>query len=180
MVVEGWLARAAAAAPTRAALQTPTGSCSYAQLHAAARAGAQELHARGTVAGDRVAIALPPGLGFAQALHACLLLGAVAVPLDVRLAAGERAQIEAACATVVDRPLAAPLESAGGGSGEGWGGGVRQGSGHDLDAVAAVIHTSGTTAAARAVELTYGNFLWSALGSAVALGLDPQERWLWE
>ncbi len=26
--------------------------------------------------------------------------------------------------------------------------------------------------------LTYGNWLWSALGSAVALGLDPAERWL--
>ena len=30
----------------------------------------------------------------------------------------------------------------------------------------------------RPVELTYGNLLWSALGSAVALGLDPSERWL--
>jgi O-succinylbenzoic acid--CoA ligase len=49
---------------------------------------------------------------------------------------------------------------------------------HDLDAVCAVIHTSGTTSAPRAVELTYGNFLWSALGSAVALGVDPRERWL--
>jgi O-succinylbenzoic acid--CoA ligase len=28
------------------------------------------------------------------------------------------------------------------------------------------------------VELRYGNFLASALGSAVALGLDPAERWL--
>ena len=44
---------------------------------------------------------------------------------------------------------------------------------HDLDASAAVIHTSGTTSAPRPVELTYGNFLWSALGSAVALDLDP-------
>lgn len=41
-----------------------------------------------------------------------------------------------------------------------------------------MIHTSGTTAAPRPVELSYGNVLWSALGSAVALGLDPQERWL--
>jgi O-succinylbenzoic acid--CoA ligase len=28
------------------------------------------------------------------------------------------------------------------------------------------------------VQLTYGNFLWSALGSGVALGVDPDERWL--
>jgi O-succinylbenzoic acid--CoA ligase len=49
---------------------------------------------------------------------------------------------------------------------------------HDLSAAALVIHTSGTTSAPKPVELTYGNLLWSALGSAVALGLDPQERWL--
>ncbi len=41
-----------------------------------------------------------------------------------------------------------------------------------------MIHTSGTSSAPRPVELTYGNLLWSALGSAVALGLDPDERWL--
>src|ERR1019366_2135988 len=28
------------------------------------------------------------------------------------------------------------------------------------------------------VPLTFGNLLWSAIGSAVALGLDPRERWL--
>jgi O-succinylbenzoic acid--CoA ligase len=48
----------------------------------------------------------------------------------------------------------------------------------DLDSVAVVIHTSGTSAAPKPVELTYGNLLWSALGSAVALGLDADERWL--
>jgi O-succinylbenzoic acid--CoA ligase len=41
-----------------------------------------------------------------------------------------------------------------------------------------VIHTSGTSSAPKPIELTYGNLLWSALGSAVALGLDPDERWL--
>jgi O-succinylbenzoic acid--CoA ligase len=41
-----------------------------------------------------------------------------------------------------------------------------------------VIHTSGTTSSPRPVELTYGNFLWSALGSAAALGVRPDERWL--
>ncbi len=34
-----------------------------------------------------------------------------------------------------------------------------------------MIHTSGTTSRPKPVELTYGNFLWSALGSAVALGV---------
>jgi O-succinylbenzoic acid--CoA ligase len=40
------------------------------------------------------------------------------------------------------------------------------------------MHTSGTTAAPKPVLLTQGNWLASALGSAVALGLDTAERWL--
>jgi O-succinylbenzoic acid--CoA ligase len=43
---------------------------------------------------------------------------------------------------------------------------------------ALVVHTSGTTAAPRPVELSLGNVLANALGSAVALGLDEDERWL--
>jgi O-succinylbenzoic acid--CoA ligase len=177
MLVEGWLARAAATQPERVALQTPSGSWSYAQLEAAAHAGAGELAARGAAAGERVGIALAPGLHFAQALHACLLLGAVAVPIDLRLAAPESARIAGGCAFVIEHPLTCEQPPADTRDGR-LAGAAHHGFRHDLDAVAAVIHTSGTTAAARPVELTYGNFLWSALGSAVALGLDPGERWL--
>jgi O-succinylbenzoic acid--CoA ligase len=167
MLVEGWLARAAQARPTHTALQTPAGSWSYVQLHEAARAGAGQLAARGAGPGDRVAIALPSGLAFAQALHACLLFGAVAVPVDLRLSGAEQEQILGGCEVVIDEPL--DLEAA-----APFGGGDA----HELDATAVVIHTSGTTAAPRPVELTYANLLWSALGSGVALGADPAERWL--
>jgi o-succinylbenzoate---CoA ligase len=182
MEVEGWLTRAASAHPARTALETPGGSCSYAELLAAARLGARELSARGARPGERVAIALPAGLAFAQALHACLLLGAVAVPVDMRLAPVERARIADGSTVLVQEPLAATAGASAGGASIETGleraAGARGGGGHDLDAVAAVIHTSGTTSAPRPVELTYGNFLWSALGSSVALGLHPRERWL--
>lgn len=168
MEVEAWLARAAATRPERTALRTPRGDWSYARLHGAARSAAAELAARGAGRGERVAIALPAGLEFAQALHACLLLGAVAVPVDLRLSAPEQAHIAAGAVLVVDEPLGEERPPAGF---------VGEGT-HDLDATAVVIHTSGTTASPRPVELTYGNFLWSALGSAVALGLDPEECWL--
>jgi O-succinylbenzoic acid--CoA ligase len=173
MEVEAWLARAARARPEHVALATPAGAWSYAQLHAAARAGAGELQARGVTRGARVAIALPAGLELAQALHACLLLGAVAVPVDLRLAAAERALVADSAALLVDEPLAPACASGEHGGSSLPGEGV-----HELDATAVVIHTSGTTAAPRPVALTYGNILWSALGSAVALGLDPDERWL--
>jgi len=182
MVVEAWLARAAAARPEHTALQTPGGGCSYGQLHAAATLGAGQLAARGAEAGTRVAIALPAGLAFAEALHACLLLGAVAVPVDLRLSSAERAQVTAGADVVVDEPmgmvgegLALPAPSA---RPAGANTDVPLAHGHRLDATAVVIHTSGTTSEPRPIELTYGNLLWSALGSAVALGLDPDERWL--
>ncbi len=168
MVVEGWLARAAAARPQRTALEASLGSWSYAQLHAAACFGAGELAARGAGPGTPVAIALPGGLAFAQALHACLLLGAVAVPVDLRLAPAERARIADGAAVLVQEPLGeGPAPAT-----------ISVACTHDLDATAAVIHTSGTSSAPRPVQLSYGNFLWSALGSSVALGLDPGERWL--
>ena len=168
MEVEAWLARAAALRPDRAALETPRGDWSYARLHAAARFGAGALRARGAGAGERVAIALPAGLDFAQALHACLLLGAVAVPVDLRLGAREQAHVSDGADVVVSEPLGeGPDPSA-----------LPVRPRHELDAAAVVIHTSGTTAAPRPVELTYGNLLWSALGSAAALGVDEDERWL--
>ncbi|HTA14965.1 MAG TPA: AMP-binding protein, partial [Solirubrobacteraceae bacterium] len=179
MQVEAWLQRAACSAPTLTALQTPEGRLSYAELLHAARSGAGALCERGARPGGRVAIALPPGLAFAQALHACLLLGAVAVPVDLRLTAAERERIVVGASVLLEEPLhpesldpgypLSPDADADLPAADAL---------HELDDVCTVIHTSGTTSAPRPIELTYGNFLWSALGSAVALGVDPQERWL--
>jgi O-succinylbenzoic acid--CoA ligase len=97
---------------------------------------------------ERVGLASLEGEDRAVMLHACLLRGAVAV-------AGEAGPDAA--------PEAAPLSGA---------------VGHDLAATAVIVETSGTTGEPREVALTYGNWLWSALGSAVALGHPPDERWL--
>jgi O-succinylbenzoic acid--CoA ligase len=168
MLVEPWLARAAARHPRRVAIETPGGRTSYEQLERGSGAAAAELLARGVNAGDRVALALPAGADFAIALHACWRIGAVAVPLDLRLGASERDALTSDTAAVVDAPLETAARAAG----------PPPWRSHDLDAAAAVIYTSGTSAAPKPVVLTYGNWLWSALGSAVALGVDRDERWL--
>lgn len=173
VLVEAWLERAAAARPRTIAVEEPGRSLTYAELLALARDGQSELRERGVQPGDRVAIALPAGVAFAGALHATLLAGAVAVPVDLRLRGEEREHVVADARTVVGEPLGAAPRGASA-KATPPGGPAR----HDLDAVAIVIHTSGTSAAPKPVSLTYGNFLWSALGSGVALGADRDERWL--
>ena len=144
MIVEGWLPRAAAARPGGVALQTSDGALTYAELLAGASAGAAELAARGAGPGRRVAIALAPGLAFARALHACLLLGAIAVPIDLRLTAAERERLAADVAVLVEEPLAL---GAGRGDAD-----CYATARHDLESTAVVIHTSGTTSAPKPIE----------------------------
>src|SRR5262249_7318544 len=98
------------------------------------------------------------------ALHACLLACAAAVPIDLRLSDAEREQRLAGAEVIVSEPLAqVPLRDAGFFAG---------------DPDVAIMHTSGTTAAPKPVVVSHSNFMASALGSAIALGLDPAERWL--
>ena len=156
MPIDPWLPRAAALRPDRIALEAPDGALTYAQLLDAARIEAAP--------GDRIGIALPPGRDFAILLHACLLARAAAVPVDLRLAPAER---EALLASTGVRSCN-PAPSAG----------LQDLTPPGEDDIALVVHTSGTTAAPRPVELSFGNVQANALGSAVALGLDPDERWL--
>jgi O-succinylbenzoic acid--CoA ligase len=135
-------------------------SLSYRELLERARAAALDV-----TPGDRVAVALPAGVDFVVAVWAVLLRGGVVVPVDLRLSDEEQAARLAGARLVVREPLGVsdlphPVWKT------------------HLDAPLAVLHTSGTTAAPKPVELTWGNFQASALGSAVALGLDRAERWL--
>jgi O-succinylbenzoic acid--CoA ligase len=87
----------------------------------------------------------------------------VAVPIDLRLRKAERAPRMAGARLVLEEPVSGsaatpvPLE---------------------LEAIATMMYTSGTTAGPKPVLLTYGNWLWNAVGSALALGLEGGERWL--
>jgi len=146
---------------------TADGELTYEELAAAAVSGAAALAEGGVDGGDRVALELEDRLDFAIALHACLLHGSPAVPIDLRLSPEERAVRSAGAATVVTGALGAARGP--------W---PPRAGPELLRMVATVMHTSGTTAAPKRVELTYGNWLANALGSVVALGLDPEERWL--
>jgi O-succinylbenzoic acid--CoA ligase len=155
--MEPWLERAAAVWPSRVAIDSPSGSLTYAEL----RSATASLSA---APGDRVAIALPFGLDFAVAVHACLLRGAVAVPIDERLPEVERTAQVREAGIVIDAPLA--------------GAGSRPAHVPDPGDPCLVVHTSGTTGSPRPVVLSYGNVLANALGCFAALGHSRSERWL--
>jgi O-succinylbenzoic acid--CoA ligase len=148
--------------PRRAALVTPERTWTYAALHDAALAAGGALQTRGLGPGDRVALQMGSE-ELIVALHGCLLIGAVAVPVDLRLAGAERERRRAGAAVVLESLPAGPPAPP---------------RALDPDAVATVMYTSGTTAGPKEVTLTVGNWLWNAIGSATALGLDPAERWL--
>ncbi|HYZ81014.1 MAG TPA: AMP-binding protein, partial [Solirubrobacteraceae bacterium] len=175
--MEPWLTRAARVDGGRIALSTGTGTgaqqLTYAELHRRAVGVAGALGERGVGRGDRVALALPSE-ELVVALHGCLLIGAVAVPIDLRLTDEERAHRTAHAALVLD---ALPASAAGSAAGAA-GGAALEPPRLDGEATATLMFTSGTTAGPKPVALTYDNWLWNALGSALALGLDRAERWL--
>ena len=163
MPTEAWLTRAAAAHPGRKAV----GSMEYAELLRQAQSAARRIAAMGAAPGEPVALVLPPGQEFALAFHGCLLLGCPAVPVDPSRSEAERGELTRGCEVIVDGPLEGHEDPA-----------ARPRSRFEPDEIAVVMHTSGSTGAPAPVELTYRNLWWSAAGSAVALGLDPEERWL--
>jgi len=158
MLVDAWLPRAARAHPERAAVN----DMPYAELLGAAREAAAALAARGVKPGDRVALALAPGTDFVVALHATWLLGAVVVPHDLRLTPPERPPAD----HVVEHLERAPVA------------GTALLATHNLEVPALGLQTSGTSGTPKPVTLTFGNLLWSALGSAATLGVEPPDTWL--
>jgi o-succinylbenzoate---CoA ligase len=137
-----WLDRAARRRPEHVALEFgDKRRLTYEELAQAARSRA------GFHGSDRGPSYIEGGDGFAIELHAALLAGTPAIPLDPRLSGEERAQ----------RVVTGDLPYAD---------------------VATVMFTSGTTAAPKPVYLTPRNWEANAIGSALALGLDTNERWL--
>ena len=131
----------------------------YAELHGAAARCARRLRSLGVGSGDTVGTTLPPGLAFCELLHALPRLGAALAPLDPRAPV-------ASPGLVVSAPPTAPEADAD----------LRERV--DPEAVHTVIRSSGTTGVPKAIQLTFANHAASAVASADALGVEPDDRWL--
>ena len=149
--MEDWLRSAARERPDHPAVIAGGRAVSYAELDESTARVARRLAAAGVRVSDRVRVTHPPGIAFAGLLHAVPRLGAVFEPHP---------------------PTDPPEPSLDGGEADV---ALRQ---VDPGAVHTVIHTSGTTGAPKAVELTFANHAASAAASADALGTEPGDRWL--
>jgi O-succinylbenzoic acid--CoA ligase len=150
--LEDWLTSAARTRPDYPAVVAGPTSVTYSELDQRVAQAVRLLAARGVGPGDRVRVSHPPGIAFAELLHAVPRLGAVFEPV-----APEEPP----------EPAPAPHEAD-----------VSPGTSFDPDSVHSVVHTSGTTGEPKPVELTYANHAASAAASADALGVDPGDRWL--
>jgi len=164
--IDPWLARAAARRPDGVALELPEERLTYRELLLAATVAAGRLVLRGAAPGDRVGIALPPGRAFVATVHGCLLLRAPVMPIDLRLAERERAELLRGVEVLVSEPLATD------------GGAPFTLSDPDEDELALIAHTSGTTRTPRPVELTFGHLAAHVRAAGAVLGSVPDERWL--
>ncbi len=170
MKLDNWLAQRAQTSPDRTALVAEGTSIGYAELEAEATWVASRLAAQGVRRGATVALTMPAGREMVVLIHALMKLGAVLLPLNPRLTESERSQVLTAerpsvelsdpgelTQTEADMPLL----------GE-----------HDLDDVHCRILTGGSSGTPRAIGLTYGNHLFSAVGSAFNIGVQPDDCWL--
>jgi O-succinylbenzoic acid--CoA ligase len=170
MKLDNWLTQRSQSRPDRTALVADGSAVTYAELEAEATWVARRLAAHGVRRGSLAALAMHPRREQVVLAHALMKTGAVLLPLNPRFTAEERARVLAAeepsveledpgelTQTEADLPLL----------GE-----------HDMDDVCCRVLTSGSSGTPDAVGLTYGNFLWSAVGSAFNIGVEPSDRWL--
>jgi O-succinylbenzoic acid--CoA ligase len=186
-----WLRSRAGATPDRLALIAGEERLTFRELDGAVDATCAVLSRHVPKSGERPMIALLAGNSgsYVRAVHAIARLGAVLLPLNVRLAPAELVlQVQDGGASVViadsqrmeaAKGLALPVVS------------LEEITKPPVTPVGfdgvkrfvvaepmAVLYTSGTTGRPKGAVLTFGNFMASARASAMNLGIRDNDRWL--
>ena len=198
--MDDWLAQRAQASPKSIALVADNRQLSYAALNDLVAETACRLDVAGIERGQHVALLMENRTEYVSLIFAAARLGAVLVPLNLRLTASElRWQADNAhCAHLicsqethtqaaaladkrrqvisVDQPQHQSIKALSEFAADdvaAW-----QARPLDLNAVQGIIYTSGTSGHPKGAMLTFANHLWSASSSAYRLGTLPDDRWL--
>jgi O-succinylbenzoic acid--CoA ligase len=194
-----WLAQRAQVSPQKIALIFEDQRLTYNELNNRVVTMAAQLAAAGIEAGLHVAMLMPNRVETVCLVHALARLGAVLIPLNIRLTGGElrwqagqtdcsfiicAAETETQAVALqqtgrrvisVDLPQPSGVETLydfRGQAGEWYSRPL------DVAAVQGIIFTSGTTGRPKGAMLTFANHQASAVASAFRLGTDPSDRWL--
>ncbi len=168
--LDNWLEQRARSCPDRVALICDGDWMTYSELEAEALHSARRLVAHGVRRGTTAAVTMGGGLRQVVLIHALMKTGAVLLPLSPKLSDSERAAALAASGVTVDLDDPSRLTQTEADMpllGE-----------HDMEDTHCRILTSGSTGDPHTVALSYGNHLFSAMGSAFNIGVDPGDRWL--
>ena len=182
-----WLSRQSRLNRGSLALRDDSVRLTWGELDTAVGRCAASLRGRGVGPGQRVGLLAGNSCHLAVAILALQRVGAVLVPLNVRLSPPEIASLARAGETVAIIADDEHAALASGAASDVWslaelagetGPSIRQASVIDLAAVQSVVFTSGTTGTPKGAQLTYGNWYWGTIGSTIHLGHLPTDRWL--
>ncbi|MFD2628960.1 o-succinylbenzoate--CoA ligase [Oceanobacillus kapialis] len=184
-----WLSKQAEIAPDQTAVELTDGSyLTFKELQEKSQSYAKKLGTLGVVKGDHVGILSENSVPMMITIHALSYIGAVGVLLNVRLTASELnyqlndADVSVLLVSASQQQRANELkvkmvvelteiennpESS-----------VALQEEIQLDSLFTIMYTSGTTGFPKGVMHTYGNHWWSAIGSALNLGLHKEDKWL--
>ncbi|WP_285518190.1 o-succinylbenzoate--CoA ligase [Thermolongibacillus altinsuensis] len=187
MIVPNWLHQRAFLTPHRIALYEGEKEITFSELHELAKKKAKQLLRLGVKKGDIVAVHMKNSAKMVEIIHALQYVGAIALLQNIRLTREEliwQLRDSQASFVICDHAQSlqpmdndiqliewAELET------------VPEQEGmlqttYNLDDVATIMYTSGTTGKPKGVMQTYGNHWWSAIGSALNLGLHMDDCWL--
>ncbi|MDC3412404.1 o-succinylbenzoate--CoA ligase [Aquibacillus sp. 3ASR75-11] len=191
-IIPHWLDKQSELSPTDIAIESPNNdSISFLEMRKQSRLFAKKLAFLGVKQGDHVGILSGNSVQMVITIHALTYLGAVSVLLNTRLSSKEiNYQLTDGAVTflIVEEGMYAhgkealhqlhlPIYTYSEIDRTDWKEVLLKRE-IDLDDPCTVIYTSGTTGVPKGVIHTYGNHWWSAVASALNLGLNDQDKWL--